>query len=172
MPLQDMGRNEELVPRKLRQVNALELKVPPPLVALLLAAGMWLAAATLPALAIAFPWRHGLAIGIAGIGVGFALTGVYAFHRAGTTVNPMQPAATSSMVTSGVYRVSRNPMYVGLLLALAGWAVFLSHALPFLFLPAFVLYMNRFQIAPEERALSAKFGDEYEAYERAVRRWL
>jgi len=154
------------------QVSALELKVPPPVVTLLHAAGMWLAAATLPALAIAIPLRHGLAIGIAGIGVGFALTGVYAFHRAGTTVNPMQPAATSSMVTSGVYRVSRNPMYVGILLALAGWAVFLSHALPYLFLPAFVLYMNRFQIAPEERVLSAKFGDEYEAYQRAVRRWL
>jgi len=133
---------------------------------------MWLASAAVPALAIAFPWRQGLAIGIAGVGVGFALTGVHAFHTAGTTVNPMQPTATSSMVTSGVYRLSRNPMYVGLLLALAGWAVFLSHALPFLFLPAFVMYMNRFQIAPEERALSAKFGDEYEAYKRAVRRWL
>ncbi len=63
-------------------------------------------------------------------------------------------------------------MYVGALLALAGWAVFLSNALPFVFLPAYVMYMNRFQILPEERVLSAKFGAEYETYKRTVRRWL
>jgi protein-S-isoprenylcysteine O-methyltransferase Ste14 len=63
-------------------------------------------------------------------------------------------------------------MYVGLLLALTGWAIFLSHTLPFLLLPVYVAYMNRFQISPEERALSAKFGDEYETYKQAARRWL
>jgi protein-S-isoprenylcysteine O-methyltransferase Ste14 len=68
--------------------------------------------------------------------------------------------------------MSRNPMYVGLLLLLAGWALHLSHPLALLGLPAFVAYMNRFQIAPEERALRAKFGPAYEDYARAVRRWL
>jgi protein-S-isoprenylcysteine O-methyltransferase Ste14 len=63
-------------------------------------------------------------------------------------------------------------MYLGFLLVLTGWAGYLSHVLPFLFLPAYVGYMNRFQIAPEERMLAAKFGRDYEAYRQAVRRWL
>ena len=84
----------------------------------------------------------------------------------------MQPAKTTSLVAGGVYRFTRNPMYLGLLLVLAGWAVFLSNALAFALLPAFIAYIGRFQIAPEERALAAKFGTEYEAYRTEVRRWL
>jgi protein-S-isoprenylcysteine O-methyltransferase Ste14 len=133
---------------------------------------MWFAATQLLSLAITLPWRHGLAVTISGVGILFILAGVYAFQKAKTTVNPTTPAAASSVVTSGVYRFSRNPMYVGFLFALIGWAIYLSHTLPFLFLPVYVAYMNRFQISPEERALSAKFGDEYETYKQAVRRWL
>jgi protein-S-isoprenylcysteine O-methyltransferase Ste14 len=153
-------------------VSALELKVPPLVLVLILAGAMWFAAMQLPSLAITLPWRHGLAVTISSVGILFILAGVYAFQKAKTTVNPTKPAAASSVVTSGVYRFSRNPMYVGFLLALIGWAIILSHTLPFLFLPAFAAYMNRFQISPEERALSAKFGDEYETYKQAVRRWL
>ena len=153
-------------------MNALELKVPPLLLALVLAAAMWLSATQLPSLALTLPWRQGLAITVAGVGLLFVLAAGYAFRKVKTTVNPTKPAAASSVVVTGVYRMSRNPMYVGALLALAGWALYLSHPLPFLFLPAFVAYMNRFQISPEERALSAKFGVEYETYKHAVRRWL
>lgn len=153
-------------------MNALELKVPPLVLVLVLAVAMWFAAMQLPSLAIALPWPLGLAVIISGVGILLMLAGGYAFQKAKTTVNPTTPAATSSVVTSGVYRFSRNPMYVGFLLALIGWATFLSHTLPFLLLPVYVAYMNRFQISPEERALSAKFGDEYEAYKQAVRRWL
>ena len=153
-------------------MNALELKVPPLVLVLVLAGAMWFAAMQLPSLAITLPWRHGLAVTISGVGILFLLAGVYAFQKAKTTLNPTKPAATSSIVASGVYRVSRNPMYVGFLLALTGWAIFLSHTLPFLLLPAFVAYMNRFQISPEERALSAKFGEEYDTYKQSVRRWL
>jgi len=153
-------------------VNALELKVPPLVLVLVLAAAMWFAAMQLPSLAITLPWRQGLAVTISGVGILFILSGMYAFRKAKTTVNPTKPAAASSVVTSGVYRFSRNPMYVGFLLALIGWATFLSHTLPFLFLPVFIAYMNHFQISPEERALSDKFGDEYETYKQAVRRWL
>jgi protein-S-isoprenylcysteine O-methyltransferase Ste14 len=153
-------------------VNALELKVPPLILVLVLAVAMWFAAMQLPSLAITLPWRQGLAVTIFGVGILFILSGIYAFQKAKTTINPTKPTATSSVVTSGVYRLSRNPMYLGFLLALIGWAIFLSHTLPFLFLPAFVACMNRFQISPEECALSAKFGDEYETYKQAVRRWL
>ena len=153
-------------------MNALELKVPPLAIVLVLAGAMWFAARQLPSLAVTLPWRHGLAITISGVGILFLLAGIYAFQKAKTTLNPTTPNATSSIVASGVYCVSRNHMYVGFLLALTGWATFLSHPLPFLLLPVFVAYMNRFQISPEERALSAKFGDEYDTYKQGVRRWL
>jgi protein-S-isoprenylcysteine O-methyltransferase Ste14 len=153
-------------------VNALELKVPPLVLVLVLAVAMWFAAMQLPSLAITLPWRQGFAVTISGGGILLILAGVYAFQKAKTTVNPTKPTAASSVVTSGVYRFSRNPMYLGFLLALIGWAIFLSHTLPFLLLPAFVAYMNRFQISPEECALSTKFGNEYETYKQAVRRWL
>ena len=153
-------------------MNALELKVPPLILVLLLALAMWFTAMQFPALAITLPWRHGLAITISGVGILILLSGVYVFQKAKTTLNPTKPAAASSVVASGIYRVSRNPMYVGFLLALTGWATWLSHPLPFLLLPIFVVYMNHFQISPEERALSAKFGDEYDKYKQGVRRWL
>ena len=153
-------------------MNALDLKVPPLVLVLVLAVAMWFAAIQLPSLAFTLPWRHGLAITVSGVAILFLLAGGYAFQKAKTTLNPTTPTATSSIVASGVYRVSRNPMYVGFLFVLTGWAIWLSHPLSFLFLPVFVAYMNRFQISPEERALSAKFGEEYDTYKQGVRRWL
>jgi len=123
-------------------------------------------------LSLALPWRAALALMSVAAGFAVALAGVIAFRRAKTTVSPLTPETTSAMVTSGVYGVSRNPMYVGFLLVLIGWAAFLSHALAFALLPLFVAYMNRFQIEPEERALSAKFGGQFQEYRRSVRRWV
>jgi len=111
-------------------------------------------------------------IAIALTGIGVALSGVIAFRHAKTTVNPLKPETASSIVTSGVFRFTRNPMYVGLALVLLAWAVFLSSPWASLGLPAFILYMNRFQIVPEERVLSRMFGTEYSAYRARVRRWL
>jgi len=153
-------------------VSALELKVPPVALVLIFAALMWLASAYVPSLAFRLPWRTVVAVAFVSAGIIIGLAGVVAFRKAGTTVNPTKPGATSAMVTSGVYRLSRNPMYVGLLFALTGLAVFLSHVLAFAFLPIFAAYMNRFQISPEERVLSAKFGSEFSAYKQSVRRWL
>ena len=84
----------------------------------------------------------------------------------------MQPESASALVVSGIYRLTRNPMYLGFLLILLGWALFLSNGLAVLAVPAFVFYMNRFQIEPEERALAAIFGAEFVAYKSHVRRWL
>jgi protein-S-isoprenylcysteine O-methyltransferase Ste14 len=84
----------------------------------------------------------------------------------------MNPGASSSLVIRGVYTLTRNPMYLGFLLVLVGWAVFLSNTLAFLLLPVFILYMNRFQITPEERALASLFGQEFVVYKSRVRRWL
>jgi protein-S-isoprenylcysteine O-methyltransferase Ste14 len=151
-------------------MNALELKIPPPLVALFLAILMWLT----PALAIAVPLglRLGVALALLCLGLTISVSGVVAFRRARTTVNPIKASSASALVSSGVYRFTRNPMYLGLSLALFAWAVLLSNPLALLLLPFYVLYINRFQIIPEERVLASLFGTEYSAYKERVRRWL
>lgn len=105
-------------------------------------------------------------------GAGLLVAGAMSFRYAGTTVNPLRPQDASSLVTSGVYRMTRNPMYTGLLLMLLAWAVFLSALWSFLVLPVFVLYVTRFQIQPEERMLAVIFGETYREYTNRVRRWL
>jgi protein-S-isoprenylcysteine O-methyltransferase Ste14 len=153
-------------------IRFLELKVPPPAVALLMAGLGWLASWAAPTLGFVLPHRNVVVITSFVAGVSVALLGVASFRRARTTVNPVKPEKASALVMSGIYRYTRNPMYLGLLLALLGWAFFLSNALAFLFLPAFILYMNRFQIAPEERVLASMFGQDFTAYRSKVRRWL
>ena len=150
----------------------LELKVPPPVVALLLGLFMWLASALVAPIEVPFGYRAGVAAVLASVGLIVGLAGIISFLRARTTINPTKPGATSSLVTSGVFRLSRNPMYLGLLLCLLAWAVYLSSWLALLFVPLFVVYLNRFQIEPEERAMLALFGPEYDSYKARVRRWL
>ena len=133
---------------------------------------MWLLSSLTPSLTVHVPHRQLAAIAFAFAGIAVALLGVVAFRRARTTVNPTMPHAASSLVSTGVYRFSRNPMYLGFLLALIGYAVFLANGPAVLLVPAFVMYMNRFQIGPEERALSGIFGEKFTSYAQRVRRWL
>jgi len=133
---------------------------------------MFGAARAAPGLSFTLPGNLAIALTLAALGAMAAVAGVIAFRRQRTTVNPMTPDAASSMVCSGIYRVSRNPMYLGFLLALAGWAVYLSNAATAVLVPVFVLCMNHLQIKPEERALLAKFGPPFARYMSQVRRWI
>jgi protein-S-isoprenylcysteine O-methyltransferase Ste14 len=153
-------------------VKSLELKVPPLVVVLLTALLMWLVSWLAPVQRLVLPARHLISAGIAVVGAMVCTLGVIRFRRTKTTVNPMKPESASSLVVSGIYRFTRNPMYLGMLLLLLAWAIFLSNTLSFLFLPAYVLYMNRFQIRPEERVLESRFSQEYASYRTKVRRWL
>lgn len=153
-------------------MHALELKIPPPIVALLIAAAMWGISLGAPAASLPITIRVVAAIAIALAGVAFSFAGVVAFRRAKTTLNPLKPGTSSSLVTSGVYRFTRNPMYVGLALVLLAWAVFLSSGWTLLGPLTFILYMTRFQIMPEETVLSRMYGAAYSAYQAKVRRWL
>ena len=139
---------------------------------MLFAGAMWGISLVAPLLEVPAFIRVVAATTVAVAGGAFSLAGVIAFRRAQTTVNPMKPQAASSLVSSGVYRITRNPMYVGLLLVLVAWAAFLSSAWALLGPLAFGAYIGRFQIAPEEKALSALFGNEYSVYKARVRRWL
>jgi protein-S-isoprenylcysteine O-methyltransferase Ste14 len=151
-------------------MHRLELKIPPAVVGAVTAAGMWFLSYALPAFAYA-PLRVAT-VGLGLIGVAIIGWAMLSFLEVNTTVNPMKPSSASVLVTSGIYRHTRNPMYLGMLFILIGWALYLANILTFLVLPAFVLYMNQFQIKPEERALTARFGREYLEYMSQVHRWI
>ncbi|MDP3071386.1 MAG: isoprenylcysteine carboxylmethyltransferase family protein [Opitutaceae bacterium] len=151
---------------------ALDLKIPPLVVMAFVAALMWLGAQAVPAADFPLPARKVIALGLAAAGVATAVAGVVSFRLAKTTVNPLKPETASSLVASGIYRATRNPMYLGALVVLIGWAVFLANALALVLAGTFVVYLNRFQIIPEEKALTTRFGPEFAAYCAKVRRWL
>ncbi len=155
-----------------RKLNWLELKIPPVALALIAAAAMWLAALPSTVLLFELPGQDFAAamLLLAAFAVGFR--GVAVFRRQRTTVNPTTPGAASAIVTTDIYSLTRNPMYLALALALVAWGIFLGSFVALTGVPLFVVYMNLFQIAPEERALAGKFGAAYEAYCRSVRRWL
>ena len=153
-------------------MHPLEHKIPPPVVALIVAAAMWMNSISGPKLDLPFEVRLGAALVIAAVGVVFDLLGLLAFRAAKTTINPLKPQKTSALVTTGIYRLSRNPMYVGLVCFLLAWTAFLAALWPLAGPILFVFYVNRFQIEPEERLLAQRFGDAFRDYKARVRRWL
>lgn len=151
--------------------SAWALKVPPLALTGMVAVLMW----ALPVGVLLPRWSQGqaaLSAVIAGIGLAICLAGVVAFRQSHTTVDPRTPAAASSLVVVGIYRYTRNPMYLGFLLVLLALALYLGKLTAFVLLPVFVLYLNELQIKPEETALRARFGTEFDSYTASVRRWL
>ena len=149
----------------------LALKIPPPIVFLFCGLLAWAAGRYLPQYSFTLPSvLPTLVLVVAGVlieGIAFMQ-----FRRARTTINPLAPARTEHLVTTGIYRLSRNPMYVGLLLILTGAVLIIENAAALLCLPLFVLYITRFQIMPEERILRQKFPTEFADYTRCVRRFI
>jgi len=133
---------------------------------------MWLGSRLVPALVFQTPAARPVAVALAVLGALVASMGLVSFRRARTTVNPLEPQQASTLVVRGVYHVSRNPMYLGFAVLLLAWAFWLSHPLALIGVALFILYMNRYQIEPEEHALDARFGAEYRRYKQRVRRWL
>ena len=153
-------------------MSKLELKIPPVLVTIVFAILMWLISMLLPGITTPNMFRIGGLITFITVGALFSISGVVSFRKANTSVNPITPDACSSLVTSGIYTKTRNPMYVGFLFFLVGWGLFLSNIYSLVLPAGFFLYMNRFQINPEEQALESFFGADYRAYKHRVRRWL
>lgn len=152
--------------------RALENKIPPPVVTALVAVAMWVGAKAVPEPQIDSNLRLVLAVAFLLSGLVVTGLGAVAFRRAKTTINPLNPEQASSIVTGSVYRFTRNPMYVGFASVLVGWAAYLAVPWALLGPVVFTLFITRFQIIPEERVLSAKFGQEYSEYRMRVRRWL
>lgn len=150
----------------------LENKIPPPLVGFLIAILMWWSVKYLPVLPTNTMVQYTLISLFFACGLFFDLAGVISFRAAKTTVNPLKPDSASSLVTSGIYQFTRNPMYVGFVFFLLAWASFLSCVWVVIFVVGYMGYIQRFQIQPEEKALEAIFKQEFIDYKAIVRPWL
>lgn len=153
-------------------MKSLKLRVPPALQVGITGLAMYGLSSVFPAFQFLVPGSAWLGGCLVIVGVSFALMGMSEFRKAQTTVDPRAPENAASLVVHGIYQYSRNPMYVGLVLLLLGWAVYLSHVFAFALIPLFIGYMNRFQIQPEESFLLQKFGNDYRLYLTKVRRWV
>ena len=153
-------------------LSQLETRIPPPIVLLVCVALAWVLTAVLPGRPLDWALRAPLVWLLLAIGVGFSIAAKVAFRRADTTLNPMAPENVSALVTTGLYRWTRNPMYLGQAAILLAWAVFVDRPVGFLVVPLFVAYITRFQIQPEEVALSRRFPGMYAAFCERTRRWI
>lgn len=152
----------------------LKLRIPPPVWFLFCVIFMWLLAQGLPCHLPNYQYMAVVALsGVIGIiGIMIAILALAAIHKAKTTISPFQPENTRQIVDWGIYRYSRNPMYLALLLGLVIWALLLGSLFAWLVVPLFIWIMTYFQIYPEEQILSKKFGQVYVDYLSKVRRWL
>lgn len=155
--------------RKVQMMNTL---VPPPVVVLIVGVAMYFVDRQWVSGHSESAWQPPVAMALLVTGLLVMLVAAVAFFAAKTTINPMRPARASRLITTGIYRLSRNPIYLADLLLLSAWAVWLGSAVNVVLLGVFVWYIQHFQIAPEERALSELFGESYKAYCARVRRWL
>lgn len=150
----------------------LKLKIPPPVVGLTLGALMLLVNHLLPMLNIGSTWLNMLAYPFFVVGLLIEIWSVALFIKARTTVNPLKPNNSNHLVTTGMYRFTRNPMYLGMALLLTGLVFWVGNPVGFIMPALFVLYITRFQIKPEEEVLGEIFGEQFRRYEASVRRWL
>jgi protein-S-isoprenylcysteine O-methyltransferase Ste14 len=153
-------------------MSSLELKIPPDVVWVAVAGLMWLTSRVSAGLGAVESFRRPLALVLLVLGTGLIVAARFALNNAGTTWHPTEPGRTTALVTSGAYRFSRNPTYLGMEIVLLSWAVVLASPAAALVSALFVAYVGRFQIRPEESTLSALLGPDYRDYSQHVRRWL
>jgi len=154
------------------KLKRLRLKIPPPIVAIICGLMIWKFSELLPTLIINVEIRHGIAYTLLGIAGAIDIWALLSFRKQKTTIDPRYPHKTSSIVSCGIYNHTRNPMYLGLVLILSATSIYFSTCFGFFVIAAFILYMNAFQIKPEEEALEKQFGEAYLTYKSSVRRWI
>lgn len=158
-------------------MHYLENKIPPPIITAIVGLIMWLSASFIPGggnfQRLPPQNINYLLIGpLLLMGLLFLASGAISFRLAKTTVNPLKPETATTLVTSGIYRITRNPMYVGFAILLCAWAVYLGSLWSAPAIILFIIYIQCFQIHPEEKALGAIFEDDFTNYKHRVRPWL
>ena len=149
-----------------------ELRFPPTLVWITVGAAMWVIASLPPLWPPSSSVRLSASVILLVIGIAISQSAIIEFRRAQTTVNPLKPETSTSLVSTGIFARTRNPMYLGMLIGLLAWTVYLASALAWLGPVAFALFITRFQIIPEERVMHSIFGSAFSEYSKRVRRWL
>ncbi len=150
----------------------MHLKVPPPIVLGICLVLTYFGGRAFPALSVSFPGQSLLAVILLIAGLAMGGHALFCFFRAKTTFNPLRPDKAQSLVTDGLYRITRNPMYLADLLLLFAYAAYSGTLTVVVVAPLFVWYLNEFQIKPEEDQLTRIFGKEYLDYRSRVRRWI
>lgn len=123
---------------------------------------------------LSFPFESRVTFALLFVSAGLLIdiSAILSFRKVRTTINPLRPKATSSLVDVGIYRFTRNPMYLGLVLILLGVSSYYASPFSLVVIIAFMVFITRFQIVPEERAMFKLFGEEFSNYQNKVRRWL
>ncbi len=150
----------------------MKLKIPPVFVVLFFSFLMWFIFKLTQARHIKFEHQKLVSWSFFCVGVFIGVVAVYSFRKARTTVDPSRPNKASNLVTAGVYRYSRNPMYLGMLFILISFAIRIGNLYSFLVLPVYVWYITTYQIKPEEEVLTTLFQDQFMNYKKVVRRWI
>lgn len=153
-------------------MKTLELKIPPLIWTAALALCIWACSIWLPEFQFSLPAARFWGVLCACLGLATASSGIWSFRKAQTTANPMSPGDASALVKSGPYQFTRNPMYVGMLLVLFGWFLFLHNLCGFVFVVLYLVILTELQIKPEERLLEQLFGQQYQDYKKSVPRWI
>lgn len=147
-------------------------RVPPPLYMIAAGVIMWLLSHSPYDVVVKLAPLVQLGSAIMFGGAAVALLAAWQFQRARTTIDPLNPAKATQLVTSGVFQFSRNPMYLGMALVLSGFACRLGSLLSVIVVVAFIALITQLQIKPEERALEGLFGQAFADYRAKVRRWV
>ena len=150
----------------------MDLKVIPVVQVFVAAILMVVISINTPSLYYNFPFKNLMVVLLLSLALISGILAIYCFKQHKTTVNPMSPEKASKVVDSGIYAYSRNPMYLALLLVLFTLTLVLNNIATLAIIPLFIAYITRFQIIPEERALTDNFGQDYLNYKEKVRRWL
>ena len=150
----------------------MRLVIPPPVQGVIAAILMWAIAKFVPALNTPFNGSLNLALVVGAFGLAIEFMALFMFLQAKTTVSPLAPQKTETLVVNGLYKYSRNPMYLGLAFLLIAYAIWLSNPLSTLVILGFVRWITKFQIEPEEEILREKFGNEFIEYQDRVGRWF
>ena len=155
----------------MKKTSEIKLKIPPPVVTLAFAALMYLLNSIIN-FEVQLLVQIWLVVSFLIVASIMLLPAVMEFYKNKTTVNPLKPESASVLVIQGVYRYSRNPMYLGMACILISLFFWIGNPLNIFVFTAYIAYMNRFQIIVEEQALAAIFGEEFELYKTKVRRWI
>ena len=146
------------------------IKIPPPLIVLVLIVSIYFSSKKIDLINI--PLQMEISIFILSAGILIFVNPVLQFIKSKTTVNPIQFEEVNKLVTSGIFKYSRNPMYLGMLMIVLSTSIFYLNIYSILTPLLFILWINKFQIKREEEFLIEKFGDEYLSYKKKTRRWI